>query len=222
MRESALSTCSVQKVDMRSRTDHKLFELRRASSPPSFSLRNIPLKQNATFDILITITMSHPTLRLPLRTLHKARVNGGQWICRRCLATTSTTTVIDPPPPPIPSRKLPSAPLEKKDPSEALKYDPHLPSSERDYRLTKTDFYLKKGLPQVIPHQYLQHSKSDLLPPAEKEQRDKTEGHKRIVGVVVSAGKMDKTVRVQVPGKVWNKRIKKVIHPCSTSSSLFH
>lgn len=151
-------------------------------------------------------------MRLPIRSLPKASRNSSQWICRRCLATTTTTSPPSryTPIPPLSTRSSPSSLPQKKDASEAEFYDPFLKSSERDYRLTKTDFYLKKPLPQEIPHQYLQHSESPLLHPSEQAARKKVEKHGSIVGVVVSTGKMDKTVRVQIPRKVWNRRIKKV------------
>ena len=90
-----------------------------------------------------------------------------------------------------------------KDHTEVSNYDPSLPARLRDYRLTKADYYLKKPLPHAIPVQYLLYS-------TEKEQRVKTIAHKPIVGVVVSSGKMQKTVRARVPYQQWNKRLKKV------------
>lgn len=70
--------------------------------------------------------------------------------------------------------------------------------------------------------QYLQHSTSEIVPKGEKEQREQTVQHKKIIGVVVSSGKMDKTVTVRVGGQTWNKRIGKVcrISEMSTSGSL--
>ncbi len=94
--------------------------------------------------------------------------------------------------------------------TEADNYDPKLPASLRDYRLNKVDFFLKTPLPQTLPVQYLQHSTSDLLHASERAQRENVEPHRRIVGVVVRSGKMDKTVTVRVPKKVWNKRVRKV------------
>ncbi|KAK5124546.1 hypothetical protein LTR85_001763 [Meristemomyces frigidus] len=100
--------------------------------------------------------------------------------------------------------------------TQQLAYDPSLPASQRidpatgrPYRLSRTDFLLKKGLPQYIPTQYLQHSTTELLPQDEKESRARTVGHREIVGVVVSAGKMDKTVKVRVAGQKWEKKIGK-------------
>ncbi|KAK3724478.1 hypothetical protein LTR37_001102 [Vermiconidia calcicola] len=98
---------------------------------------------------------------------------------------------------------------QKKDASEASSYDPTLPSSMRDYRLTTTDFHLKKPLPHRIPSQYLQNSTSEILHQNERAQREKIRTHKTIRGVVVSAGKMDKTVKVRVPGQTWNGKIRK-------------
>ena len=69
---------------------------------------------------------------------------------------------------------------------------------------------LSKPLAHNIPIQYLQHSTSNALPPEEQAQRDKAEAHRKIVGVVVSSGRMLKTVKVRVPGQEWNKKIGKV------------
>ncbi|KAK5168961.1 uncharacterized protein LTR77_006270 [Saxophila tyrrhenica] len=104
---------------------------------------------------------------------------------------------------------MPPPPQQKKDADEASEYDPTLLSSQRDYRLTTTDFYLKRGLPQRIPDQYLAHSTSPILAAEERKQRETVQGHKRLVGVVVSSGKMDKTVKVRLPKQRWNKRIHK-------------
>lgn len=152
------------------------------------------------------IAMSQRTLMRPLRIAGPSKHLAPQWTCRRCLATqtesgSSTSPIV----------------LSKQDPRSIPGYDPTLPASKRigpdgkPYRLSKTDFNLKKPLQQQrIPIAYLQHSKSEVLHTKEKEQRENTEPHKRIVGVVVSAGKMHKTVKVRVAGQKWNRRIKKV------------
>ena len=144
---------------------------------------------------------------LPLRVVSSVRSNGAQWICRRCLATQVEST---PPAPTMPSFLSTSRPT--KDPSEAENYDPTLPASQRDYRLTKTDFYLKKALPQRIPPQYFYHSTNDVIPVNEREQRAtaQVDSHKKLIGVVVDTGKMHKTVKVRIPGQRWNLKIKKV------------
>jgi small subunit ribosomal protein S17 len=114
---------------------------------------------------------------------------------------------------------------QKKSPEEASNYDPTLPSSQRDYRLTTTDFYLKKALPHRIPQQYLQYSNSDLLHPIERAVRDEAKQqltHSDLRGVVVSSGKMDRTVKVRVPGQTWNRKIQKVcliLQPSKTIES---
>lgn len=145
----------------------------------------------------LTYTMSRRAVSLPFRSLSSSSNTfsaQAQWTCRRCMATQV----------PPQSDSAPST------------YDPTLPYSQRvgpdgqPYRLTKTDRLLKKVLKQRIPVQYLQHSTSEILPPGEKEQREQTVQHKRVVGVVVSSGKMDKTVTVRVGGQTWNKRIGKV------------
>ena len=148
--------------------------------------------------------MSQSALSLPIRTLAGARRRGGQWICQRCLATQTNTS--------LPSVDSPPPPRILKDASDADNYDPTLPSSQRDYRLTKNDFHLKKALPHKLPVQYLQHSTSEILHQTEQAQREQTRKHKRLVGVVVSAGRMEKTVKVKMPGQTWNKKIGKVRH----------
>lgn len=70
---------------------------------------------------------------------------------------------------------------------------------------------LKKPLGQkAIPTAYLQHSKAEHLHINEKAQREQTVPHKQIIGVVVSHGKMDKTVKVRIGKQTWNQRIGKV------------
>lgn len=136
-------------------------------------------------------TMSRRAVSLPIRSLSSANTLNThiQWTCRRCMATSG---------------------------SSPQTYDPTLPFAQRigpdgqPYSLTKADRLLKKPLRQRIPAQYLQHSTSEILPEAEKEQREQTVQHKKVVGVVVSSGKMDKTVTVRVGGQTWNKRIGKV------------
>lgn len=143
-----------------------------------------------------SLTMSRRALSLPIRTISPANPLSGhtQWICRRCIAT--------------------QAPLQADSPQT---YDPTLPFAQRigpdgqPYTLTKTDRVLKRVLKQQrIPVQYLQHSTSEILPDGEKAQREQTVLHKKAVGVVVSSGKMDKTVTVRIGGQTWNKRIGKV------------
>lgn len=140
--------------------------------------------------------MSRRAVSLPIRSLSFANTLSvhTQWICRRCMATQAPPQADSSPP----------------------TYDPTLPFAQRvgpdgqPYPLTKTDRLLKKVLKQRIPVQYLQHSTSEILPEGEKEQREQTVQHKKVVGVVVSSGKMDKTVTVRVGGQTWNKRIGKV------------
>lgn len=128
--------------------------------------------------------MSKRALTLPLRASRPRP----QWICRRCMATQPETYA----PPPI---------------------DPLPPAADgpgQDH-LNKMNSLLSRRLPHRIHPQYLMHSTSDKLNAAAKAERDAhIEKHKDIRGVVVSAGLMDKTVRVRVPGKRWNKKIGKV------------
>lgn len=178
-------------------------------SPPRHAITQtllqllVPTRPTATY--LIASIMSQRTLRLPIRSLSSTPSrNGAQWVCRRCLATTAASNE---------SPMSPSAVLQKKSPATAEAYDPTLPTSQRDYRLKKSDFYLKKPIPQRIPFQYLVNSTSPILPKEERLAREQAKlAHKpkRLVGVVVSSGKMDKTVKVRLPGQRWNKKIHKV------------
>ncbi|EME42655.1 hypothetical protein DOTSEDRAFT_89986 [Dothistroma septosporum NZE10] len=152
--------------------------------------------------------MSRPAFSLPIRVVSSSKSKGPQWVCRRCLATqagssTSTTPI---PPANLPDRSVTSTPA----------YDPTLPASQRigpngnPYRLTRRDFLLKKPLGQAkIPPAYLQHSTAEHLHINEKAQREQTVPHKDIVGVVVSHGKMDRTVKVRLGKQTWNPRIGK-------------
>lgn len=138
------------------------------------------LLHHTTLIASTTTGMSQRALTLPLRT----RGIQSAWICRRCLATQAES---------IPSLNS-EAPI----------------ASQRPHRAQVTEV-LSRRLPHNIPTQYLQHSRSEHLDPIEKAQRDShIEKHKEIRGVVVSAGLMDKTVRVRVPGRRWNKKIGKV------------
>lgn len=149
--------------------------------------------------------MSQRALRIPIRALPSYPYrNGVQWVCRRCLATTTTSEKTPMPPPLVP---------QKESPETAKNYDPTLPSSQRDYRLKNSDFYLKKAIPQRIPFQYLVHSTSPILAKEERlarEQAKTAHKPKRLVGVVVSSGKMHKTVKVRLPAQRWNNKIHKV------------
>ena len=86
-------------------------------------------------------------------------------------------------------------------------------SAKVDYRNLAPEELLSRPLKQkAIPAHYLQHVNAESLPISEQEQWEKVTPHKKTVGVVVSHGKMDKTVRVKVAGQRWNKAIKKVGH----------
>lgn len=81
----------------------------------------------------------------------------------------------------------------------------------RNYKDLRPSELLSEPLPQrKIPDQYLIHVNAEQLPIAEQEQWEKVTPHKKIVGVVVSHGKMDRTVKVKVAGQQFNRRIKKV------------
>ncbi|KAF7197328.1 37S ribosomal protein S17, mitochondrial [Pseudocercospora fuligena] len=84
-----------------------------------------------------------------------------------------------------------------------------LTASEK-YSKGRTSELLSTQLPQKhLPPQVLSHVNAESLPINEQEQWEKVEPHKKIVGVVVSHGKMDKTVRVRIAAQRWNQRIKK-------------
>lgn len=84
------------------------------------------------------------------------------------------------------------------------------PAAKVDYRSLAPEEVLSRPLKQTaIPAHYLQHVNAESLPISEQEQWEKVTPHKKTVGVVVSHGKMDKTVRVKVAGQRWNKAIKK-------------
>lgn len=124
--------------------------------------------------------MAQRAFVLPIRALSKQSTRSAQWVCTRCLATQTTT---------LNSSSSPTRyPLDQR----------------------RIDDTLSKPLAHSIPVQYLQHSTSDALNPDEKVQREKASKHRPITGVVVSAGRMHKTVKVRVPGQEWNKKIGKV------------
>ncbi|KAM3413988.1 hypothetical protein BST61_g10652 [Cercospora zeina] len=84
------------------------------------------------------------------------------------------------------------------------------PAARIDYQKLSTQDLLSRPLPQrKIPDQYLTHVKAKTLPVSEQEQWEKVAPHKKTVGVVVSHGKLNKTVKVRVAGQRWNNRIKK-------------
>lgn len=151
-----------------------------------------------------TSTMSGRAVTLPIRGLSSSWQWSSQWVCRRCLATQAEGSESRPlvtPPTPLPEWYDPTLPAEKR-------VDP----DGNPYRLTRSDFLLKKPLNQPrIPRQYLAHSTAENLHEKEKAQREKnTQPHKPITGVVVRSGRMDKTVTVRIAGQKFNKQIKKV------------
>ncbi|KAI7460347.1 glycosyl transferase, partial [Hortaea werneckii] len=156
--------------------------------------------------------MSQRTLTLPLRLASSSRPQS-QYICRRCLATQSTNTLPStgvfqtpwlPEGTPLPENYDPTLTFEKRTLSETGE-----DGKPQHYRLTKTDWYLKKGLPHAIPPQYLQHSTASHLAHEERLQREKTQEHREILGVVVSSGKMDRTVKVRLPGQRFERKVGK-------------
>lgn len=98
------------------------------------------------------------------------------------------------------------------------------PDPERRAALWRT---LKQELPHAIPPQYLIHVRRSILPPKDRHEQQhlfkwalegysngeggrKSEHAREIKGVVVSAGKMDRTVKVKVPWQRWEQKIRKV------------
>ena len=187
------SVCWSRELDCRA----CLRKVRRSPSPPRDVEEMLQRASSPHATLHVTLVMSQRALTLPLRP----RFPRPQWICRRCLATEvdATTPSADPIPPPS-ETPLPSAvkPLGR--------------TRQKPSPLTGNapERFLATRLPHRIPPQYLQHSTSDDLNSEEKKEREQAEKHSEIRGVVVSAGLMDKTVRVRVPGRRWNKKLGKV------------
>ncbi|KAK0841980.1 hypothetical protein LTS02_016654 [Friedmanniomyces endolithicus] len=147
--------------------------------------------------------MSRRAVTLPLRLVSAPKQQPPQpWTCRRCLATQATSTT--------------STPSDSTSPPPPGYGDPRLPASERidpatgrPTSLSEVDRLLKKPLRQLIPPQYLEHSTVEWLHENERAQRERTRVHRKIVGVVVSTGKMAKTVKVRVPTQRWEPKIGK-------------
>ncbi|KAK0344917.1 hypothetical protein LTR91_022297 [Friedmanniomyces endolithicus] len=146
--------------------------------------------------------MSRRAVTLPLRLASAPKQQPQQWTCRRCLATQATSTT--------------STPSDSTSPPPPGYGDPRLPASARidpatgrPTPLSEVDRLLKKPLRQLIPPQYLEHSTVEWLHENERAQREKTRVHRKIVGVVVSTGKMAKTVKVRVPTQRWEAKIGK-------------
>ncbi|KAK6431631.1 hypothetical protein LTR95_012208 [Oleoguttula sp. CCFEE 5521] len=147
--------------------------------------------------------MSTPTLAVPFRLAARTRGSGGiQRICRRCLSLQSSQPSTAPTPPP--------------------NYNPSLPFSARQYPLTSTDRILKRPLPGThhIRPQLLMHVDPTKLHSSDRARQGKNAAHKKIVGVVVRTGRMDKTVTVRIPGQRWDGRIKK--HFSAPTQHLVH
>ncbi|OQN99695.1 hypothetical protein B0A48_14465 [Cryoendolithus antarcticus] len=147
--------------------------------------------------------MSNPAVTLPLRSAFKSRASGGiQKICRRCLSLQPSQSSTPPNPPP--------------------NYNPSLPFSARQYPLTPTDRALKRPLPGThhIRPQLLMHVDPAKLHSSDRARQEKNAAHKKIVGVVVRTGRMDKTATVRIPGQRWDGRIKK--HFSAPTQHLIH
>lgn len=146
--------------------------------------------------VVFSTTMDQRIFQLPIRVLRTSRSTTSNWVCKRCLAT--------------------QVDLSSNPTSISL-----TPSAVHDSSHGDTDDILRRALPHTVPTQYLQHSRSTHLPEAEQAIRAKITPHKKIVGVVVRAGKMHKTVTVRIPYQKWNKRIGKVgsTAPCEATRS---
>lgn len=156
--------------------------------------------------------MALPALRLPFRSSTVPLSVRSAWTCRRCMETMTAQTapVINLPPTLSPQQLQSRSKPSPKEAQKAIEYDPTLPANKRSYPLLKEHALLKKPLPHSLPGHYLMHASTSMLPRAERVQQDILDRPKSITGVVVSAGKMDKTVRVRVRRQMWNKRVKKV------------
>ncbi|OQO11390.1 hypothetical protein B0A48_05646 [Cryoendolithus antarcticus] len=147
--------------------------------------------------------MSTPTFPIPLRLLSRHRVQDkAQHICRRCLSLQSTQPSTPPTPPP--------------------NYNPSLAFSARQYPLSPIDRALKRPLPGThhIRPQLLMHVDPAKLHSSDRARQEKNASHKKILGVVVRTGRMDKTVTVRIPGQRWDGRIKK--HFSAPTQHLVH
>ncbi|QIW95984.1 hypothetical protein AMS68_001502 [Peltaster fructicola] len=108
---------------------------------------------------------------------------------------------------------------------EALFLDSSLPTAQQERRKQLLTL-LRKDIQHDVPSQYLTHVHPGALTNKELEQREqlykwamtghandkgepKTDRAREIKGVVVSAGKMDRTVKVRIPEQRWEPRIHK-------------
>nr|POF14961.1 hypothetical protein CFP56_71908 [Quercus suber] len=140
--------------------------------------------------------MSRRAFTLPLRIVSSSAPPSRNqplqsWICQRCLSTQTSPTPLTTPPPTA------SVADANSDSSASAEW--------------RTAQILATPLKHRIPPQYLQHSTSPFLHKEEIAQRE-AEGlrtHTQITGVVIDAGKMDKTVKVRIVGRRWEKRIGK-------------
>ena len=136
-------------------------------------------------------------LAAPTRRLFAPRPAIQAWRSARCFATETFST---PTPPAIPLRGV-------------------LDTPDRSYKATnnptRKDFVVRTRAP--VAKERLRRSPKkveDRDRPFNKEELDVKPGGKartaRLVGVVVSIGKMDKTVKVSVAGQTWNAYLRKV------------
>ena len=194
--------------------------LRRESSTPATRdnaltrrILSCPSRDTSIIHHYIT-TMSCRSVTLPLRLVSSVTAQRSSWTCRRCLATQAAGI-------PLAIDEVVSTPILPSGlaatTSRSQYGDPRVsassrkdPTTGRIQTLSRTDRLLKVPLPHPVPEQHLQHTTADYLPEEQLWARSRTRPHKKIVGVVVSAGKMDKTVKVRVAGQRWEPRIRKV------------
>lgn len=121
---------------------------------------------------------------------------------------------------------------------EARFLDESLPKEYRDRRTALLPF-LRRDIRHDLPSQYLTHVDPGALTAKEREQRrhlykwamaghsnnqgePKQDNAREIKGVVVSAGKMVRTVKVRIPGQRWEPRIKKVSCAIAVALEMIH
>lgn len=147
--------------------------------------------------------MSRPAYTLAFRS--GVRVQRAPWLCRRCLATQASSS----------SSRDATVGLSPLSPDEITEASSELAAlSSPTAQQPRPRWVGLKNLSQPLPHRlppaYLRLCDPQALTPEEREHQKRVPASKTIRGVVVSAGKMDKTVKMRVAGQRWNKKIGKV------------
>lgn len=95
--------------------------------------------------------------------------------------------------------------------SDSLFYWPHISHQQDTTSVPGRKKAVRAGFPSATPRKVRTKKGSPTMEPAVKAAAQTAQKiFKEIHGVVVSAGKMDRTVKVQVGGRRWNSFIKKV------------